>query len=300
MFRLMGTFCIAALVFFSLAQATTSNKQNVPASANGTVMGMVVDSAFTATTIMGAIVTLLDEAGTTVVGTDTSGDDGSFEFDNVAMGNYKVRASAAGYASKSFTAIVLSDAPVMVFVALPKAVTSTVMGMVVDSAFTATTIAGAIVTLLDEAGTTVIGTDTSLDDGSFEFTDVPVGNYNVRASAAGYVSKSFSAIVLSDAPVMVFVALPQGENGVLPHGTKNNLPPGSLFAVSSKGMLNFGAGAESGVIAVFGFDGKQLFRRTVNRYTVSLALPEHLVRGKALVVRYNGKGFVYQRDALIP
>jgi hypothetical protein len=200
---------------------------------------------------------------------------------------------------KTVTVPAVGTLPIAADMQAVNAANGTIMGMVVDSAFTATSIPGAIVTLFNEAGTTVIGTDTSGDDGSFEFDNVALGNYRVSASVAGYVSKSFSVTVLSDAPVTVFVALPQGVDGVLPGRIKNTMRPGSPFAVSSKGMLTFGAGAESGEIAVFGFDGRQLFRRTVNRPTGLLALPGHLFRGKALIVRYSGKGFVYLKSCII-
>jgi hypothetical protein len=259
-----------------------------------TVSGTVTDSVTPTTLIAGAIVSL--RSGTAVVKTDTAGADGKFQFDSVAVGSYTVRASAAGYVTKSVTANVTSATAVAADVPMVKIQYGSLSGTVTDSVI-GTAIKGAIISV--RSGFTTIKVDTTGSDGKYSFDSIPTGVYTIRASDSSFVSLNVPDTVKAEkADTINFIFSQRTANIV---AVKNPALLGTSFSVSSKGVLTFGNGAESGEIAVFGLDGKQLFGRTVSRHTVSLTLPENTFsRGKAIVVKYNGTNFAYLKKVLLP
>lgn len=166
-----------------------------------TVSGTVKDSA-TAAPLPGAVVQLRKSSAT--VATDTCDSAGKYSFDEVEAANYTVRASLAGYTTKSLTAAVTSSAAVTVDIPLVHVVTATLAGTIRDSA-TATALAGAIVQL--RKGSATVRTDTSDTAGNYSFEKVEAGNYTVRASLALYTTTTLAATVTSSAPVTADIPL---------------------------------------------------------------------------------------------
>jgi hypothetical protein len=168
-----------------------------------TVSGKV-DSAGSATALNGAIITLRGTGAGANTLRDTTGADGLYSFANVAAGAYTLSVSATGYTAKSVMDTVKAD-PKTINVSLVAIVTSTVSGKI-DSAGSATTLNGAVVTLRGTGGGAATLRDTTGADGLYSFAGVTTGAYTLSVSATGYTTKSVTDTVKAD-PKTINVSL---------------------------------------------------------------------------------------------
>jgi hypothetical protein len=163
-----------------------------------TVSGTVTDSAAT-TPVNKAIVQL--RSGNRLLGADTTDEQGAYSITVTdSTGNCSVRASLTGtYNTKSIDTV-LSSAPLTINIAISKIITTTISGVVSDSA-DGTPLPGVIVRLNNTSR------DTTGTDGAYSFTGVRTGSQSIQASLTGFVSKTAQVSVTSADPVTTNIAL---------------------------------------------------------------------------------------------
>jgi hypothetical protein len=170
-------------------------------SAAAVVRGSVFDAS-TQLPLAGVAISL---SGTAAYAA-TSAADGSFELDGITPGAYTVGFQGSGYNNVTGTLTAPAGSVTAVRQGLTlvganlDATPGTLSGQIID-ATTSRAIAGAALTL--SGG----GSATSGADGSFSFTSVPRGNYQIQTSATGYAARSYS---------FVFAAGQNGGLGALP------------------------------------------------------------------------------------
>jgi N-acetyl-anhydromuramyl-L-alanine amidase AmpD len=169
-----------------------------PPPQTGDLLGFIREGdIFSGPGIAGAAVSLNTGASTTTNG------DGLYSFGGLAVGEYTVTASKAGYITKSEAKGVTAGIQNWKSMALdpapppppppPPQEKGTLIGFVREGdIFTGPGIAGATVSLSNGAATS---TDA---EGLYVFADLPVGPYTVTAAKAGYVSQSASKDVVAN------------------------------------------------------------------------------------------------------
>lgn len=170
--------------------APTPSPSVTPVPSTGVIVGKVVNAE-----------TLIGIAGATVSNetsefSTTTGEDGSY-FLEVPEGTYILIASAANYIPSSQLAVVTAGAPTEVIFPLQSESTSTgvpLYGFVVD--IDENELIGVAVTIEGENYSNSTETD---DDGYFEFTNVPVGEYIVTFELEGYQTVTQNVSVLPGA-----------------------------------------------------------------------------------------------------
>ncbi len=135
----------------------------------GSISGKVTDPSGQA--ISGATVSYRD-------GSTTTNSNGNYTFAGVLVGSYTVTAWASGYSTASTQNVsVNSGATTTANLTLTSTATGAISGIVLNSS--GAVIAGAAVSY---GG----GSTTTASNGTYALSNVPVGTYNVTASAAGY------------------------------------------------------------------------------------------------------------------
>jgi hypothetical protein len=167
-----------------------------------------------------------------------------------------------------------------------------VNGTVKDS-LDGTPIVGAIVAIIRD-GVVEIKSATTDTNGEYNIDSIPAGEYLVWVTDSEYPSSSVSDSVKAGTVTTINFLLARWTK--VSYFSKIAAAYINKFAVSSKGILTFGTGAEAGNISVFELNGKKIFERTVDRHTVSLSLPENLFTFRqTVIVKYSGAGFTIQR-----
>jgi subtilisin family serine protease len=144
-----------------------------PRGPTGTLTGVVTDSE-SGEPISGASVTVTGPSNRSLL----TGADGRYN-STLPVGSYNVTASAFGYGSASGTANITEGQTTTLDFSLTRVATGTVSGHVLDSV--GAPVANARVEILD----TPIPPVFSGPDGSYTIPDVPVGQYQARASSGG-------------------------------------------------------------------------------------------------------------------
>ncbi|HWE00956.1 MAG TPA: carboxypeptidase regulatory-like domain-containing protein [Tepidisphaeraceae bacterium] len=155
-----------------------------------TVGGAVTDA--NGNPLSGAVVHLVPStAGANAVGEAITNASGQYTFQGVAIGSYVVRATDTGYegaASGVFTVVAGNNsAPTL---KLTQIVAASLTGRVTDAG--GNPIVGASVLVAPSPSATAGASFTATTNASGQYTipSLPVGNYTVRAEAAGYVAST--------------------------------------------------------------------------------------------------------------
>jgi len=169
-------------VVVTSGQTTT---QDVGLTTTGRVTGTVVSSG--GAVLSGATVTL---QGGNLPTTDTVSTDASGKYTSSwdPIGTYTVTCSAAGYASQTVTGVAVTTGG-LATVNCTLSNTGTLTG-VVSNLNTGGAISGATVSYSG-------GSTTTDSTGRYTFTGVVSGTYSVTASASGYLSRTYSGVVVS-------------------------------------------------------------------------------------------------------
>jgi len=219
-----------------------SNNDFIESPDAGSVAGMVEDVE--GNPLEGVVLTLDDGDAATVDPTAMTGADGTYEFTDVPVGTYTVvEDQPANYGSVSDEdatpedpdvmdndGIVNDEIPVKVlpgeddldnnFIESPDA--GSVSGIVVDQ--DNAPIEGVVLTLEDGDAATVDPTATTGADGTYEFTNVPVGTYTVtEEQPASYLSVSDEDTTPEDPSVM-------DNDGVVDNAIPVKVEPGEADA----------------------------------------------------------------------
>ena len=189
---------VASLSGFGTASAVAV----VYAGQSATVGPIILAQASTAAVVRGSVFdasTLLPLSGVAITLSGagayaaTTAADGSFELDGITSGAYTVGFQGSGYNNVTGTLTASAGTVTAVRQGLTllganlDATPGTLSGQIID-ATTSRAIVGAALTL--SGG----GSATSAADGSFSFTSVPRGNYQIQATATGYASRSYSFV----------------------------------------------------------------------------------------------------------
>jgi large repetitive protein len=158
------------------------------------ISGTVKDSV-TGNAIAGAIISM--GTGTTSK-RDTTDADGKYTIDSVATGVYRISVSATDYSTKTISDTVPATAQTLDIILSPT-ITGSVSGTVTDSA-TGKGIEGAIVSIGTGMGAATRA-DTTDADGKYTLAKVATRttSYTIQVSAAGYLAKSDTVMVLDTA-----------------------------------------------------------------------------------------------------
>jgi hypothetical protein len=150
-----------------------------PASISGTVTISGNGS------LSNAEVNVFDEDGVRV-GSVSTGTDGTYLVSNLDAGRYTVTADAEGYLEESVELILAEgeDRTGVNFVLIPGA-DGDITGQVSDS-LTGRTIGGVLIQLID-LESTLVREVSSNEVGVFSLLGIPIGSYELRASAEGYL-----------------------------------------------------------------------------------------------------------------
>ncbi|NLV45793.1 MAG: hypothetical protein GXY07_14990, partial [Candidatus Hydrogenedentes bacterium] len=191
-------------------------------SLTGTLTGVVRDGV---TPISGAVVTL-EPGGYTA----TTGLAGTFSISDIPVGEYTMSASATGYEPWSMAKSIVGGSNLQDVDLVT--VTGTLTGLVRDGV---TPISGAVVTLEPGGYTATTGLA-----GTFSISDIPVGEYTMSASAAGYQPWSMAKTIvggsnLQDVDLVPITATLTGvvRDGVTPiSGAVVTLEPGGYTATT--------------------------------------------------------------------
>lgn len=177
----------------------------------GVLSGTVRDSD-TSTALSGVTVRLVQ--GGAILQTDTTGSDGGYAFSGLLTGNYTVRFSRTGYQTRELTAAVSQGQTTTLnteLVPTDSTETGTVTGLVRDNG--GRPIQSALVELEVGGETLTARTDP---DGRFRFEEVPVGTYDITASAVGLLDNAQRVTVNAGATSSItFTLTPTGDTGTL-------------------------------------------------------------------------------------
>ncbi len=206
-----------------------------------TIYGTIKDNK-TNEPLNGCSVTLLP-TGTTI----TTGTDGTFRFNDVPVGFYSVEISCNGYLNnKKDITIYSGGEPVPVDITLSKS-TSSIHGTVKDN-ITNLPLSGCSVTLLPK-GTTIM-TDA---DGTFQFNNIEIGDYNIEVSCYGYFNNKRN-IVINAGGDAVLVDIPLGKSVGTVYGIIKDLVSSQPLSGCSVTLMPTGTTITTGTDGVFQFN----------------------------------------------
>jgi len=163
----------------------------------------------------------------------TTAADGTYLVDALAPGNYRVVASAAGYAGEYYNDVY--DYYDAALITVSSGAETTGIDFVLDPAARisgtvtnalGTPIAGASISAYaDGCGYCGGGYATSAPDGTYVIDTLSPGNYRVRASATGYAAQYYNGTFDSNAATLVSAA-----SGIETTGINFALPPGGRIS----------------------------------------------------------------------
>lgn len=185
----------AGRAVIAVTPATATDLGDVDRHGRGNLEGLVQDS-LTSDPIDGATVTLYELGTSTVAGSAATGVDGAFVLDDVDDGTYDLEITAPSYETLAIDGFVLNatvedqidrqDLGTQELDPSPGSISGTVTD--VD---TTDPIEGATVTLYDDGGTTVLDSATTDAGGDYTLDGITPGTYDLKFSAAGYVTEWF-------------------------------------------------------------------------------------------------------------
>ena len=176
---------------------TTADAALVPSTAS--ISGTVTTDDVSAVPISGVTVTLYTEAGSSVDDTTTAAD-GTYTFGTVGSGDYDLEFTATGYdtewfdnaASAAAGSVTVGNGQAKIANAalLLSLLPGSISGTVTTDDVSAVPISGVTVTLYTEAGSSVDDTTTAAD-GTYTFSTVGSGDYDLEFTATGYGTEWF-------------------------------------------------------------------------------------------------------------
>lgn len=191
------------------------------------VSGKVVDTA--GDPVPNALVSIIPGLGGQIYASST-GSDGRFQLSNVPKGSWVLQLRASGYRSEVRDVNVSDALPELEFTLSPAAAAAALSGTVFLHG-TDRPVPGARVLLGN-------GVSTLADaDGAFAFPDVPVGDYVVTVSRAGFEPVRLPAVRVRSGGNTVDVALAYAGRGPMVRGTVTDAESGRPVRFATAGIL---------------------------------------------------------------
>ena len=261
------------------------------------------------TVINGASVTASSGA-TSLTGTTVGG---LVSFMNINTGNYTITVSAADFTARSVTTPLTANVSdtVKIFLVAATGGTKMLKGVVRDSSATdKAVLAGVRVVLTVQGGGAGAGTLTFVDStdatGAYTFVGIPVNRTNgsISATHIGYRTYTNNAVTIgqaNQADTATFnFKLIKAAAGINTAGALS-LSTMPEFNVSSLGLITLNNFNQTGIVKVFGINGKIMYQAALKANTRSIALPANMVKtGNAYIICISQKSVVYQKQVLIP
>ncbi len=252
--------------------------------------------------------------GTTLTG--ITGSTGSIEFEQIAIVNtslnYSVTASIDGFTATSGSGSVPKNGAdtVTIYLTAATAGTKVVKGLVTDS-ITKAVLANAKVTLTISNGGGAGGGRTSLTfiaataaDGSFLISGIPVDRNtgSVSVVMSGYLQYSRNNTALGAAntadTTTINIALRLTSAPVLKG--KSDAHSQVAFSISESGLIHINSLSHSGVVQLFGIDGKLICKKTVGANSNVIKIPSRFISGKPLVLSIQQDDKVFTKQIIVP
>jgi large repetitive protein len=168
----------------------------IPRPAATTISGTITDSASDAN--LGGVKLLLQQSafnGWRTVDSTASANNGSYAFDSITSGTYRIQASLTGYVTKN-TSVTVETQAQTVTIKLVAVETAGISGTITDSLSNAN-LNGALLILQQMAtsGWRTVDSTTSAS-GAYAFENVTAGTYRIQASLIGYITKTTANITI--------------------------------------------------------------------------------------------------------
>lgn len=170
-------------------QYTGYGRINVARALSGSVSGVVTDVA-TGATLASATVQALQ--GGQVKASTVSLADGTYRLLYLPAGIYDLKVTLSGYSSQTQTGIIVTTGQDTADVNFALQRVGAITGKVTSGK---KALAGATVQVLQ--GTQVIGSASTDANGNYQISNLPVGTYNVQASASGYKSQTKTGVTVN-------------------------------------------------------------------------------------------------------
>jgi hypothetical protein len=240
----------------------------------GSFKGAIKDSSKTDVMISNAIVTVMQFSGMTFFSrSDTTGSDGIYGFDSLAVGKYSINVTAAGFTAKTDSIVLTDTIPMTKNMELQPIVYGSVSGIIRDTSADSTPIPSAIVTLMRYSGMTVISkTDTTDADGKYGFDSLPTGNYTMTVTAAGFVTKTDSANVADATPLSKNVVLTEAVIAVNSSRQSRSIivPTVGITSAKTLRLTNF---TDAGNVRLYDMKGRLAYSRAFNASNSQVEIP---------------------------
>jgi hypothetical protein len=244
---------------------------------------------------------------TFITRSDTTGSDGKYGFDSLAVGKYSVSLTAVGFTAKSDSVVLTDTVPMTKDMALQPVVYGSISGFITllgnanDATTGVTPIANAIVTMMQYSGMTIISkTDTTGADGKYGFDSLPTGKYTMIVAATGFVTKTDSATIADTTPVSKSVVLASEAISVSSArcSTTNVVPAIGITGAKSLRLSNF---IGAGNVRLYDMNGRLAYSRSFDAFAAQSEIPLHnRVVGGAYVVTVVQKNSVSRFNVIVP
>lgn len=169
----------------------------------GSIIGTVIERTG-CMWVSGAALDLVDADGKKVAAATSDGN-GCYEFADLPAGEYALTATHEWYRPRTRRVVVEGDTPTRSDLELLPA--GRVLGVV--RGYAGTPVRAASVSIADRSGVTV--ETTTAADGSYSFTELPAGEYVVRAAATGFRAAS-DAVTVAGGEYHCDIPLDEGES----------------------------------------------------------------------------------------
>jgi hypothetical protein len=215
----------------------------------GSISGTVTDSV--TTTGIGGATVCISTSGVCGSTSTTTASNGTYTLSNVAHGTFEVTASAPGYAAHSTSNVVVTsggNTPES-FALVPNP--GSISGTVTDSV-SAAPIAGATVcTGTDATCATFTHKTTTASDGTYSFSGLTEGSYQVNVVAANYVSQSVTNVGVTPGGTatknVALVPNPGSITGTVKDSVSSTPISGATVCISTSGTCTATTTTTNGV-----------------------------------------------------
>lgn len=220
-----------------------------------------------------------------------SGSDGSYVFSHVASGDYEIRVSSPGYVSMmAMTTIVPTETDTVDF-ALQLIQYGSVTGRITAESSNGMPLENSQIILFQgvtgggfggpSISSMAVDTVLSGSDGSYSFSHVATGDYELGVSLAGYVSARVPTTITVTPTDTVNIFLTPAMARAKTMRTTKTL---TATVYMQGGMLIVKGIANPATLTLFSLDGAQVYRTSLVDGQLRYAVPSHVVRNARVLI----------------
>ncbi|RLQ93334.1 carboxypeptidase regulatory-like domain-containing protein [Falsibacillus albus] len=196
------------------------------------ISGTVTDSV-TTSGIEGAAVRLVVLGTGIIISTVYSDQIGAYLIDNIHPGSYQLVFNAPGYSTEAVP-VTLNQGDSLVVDASLDPTGSTISGTVTDSG--SNPVQGALVQIFDAATHELVDYSLTDQNGNYSLKTIPNGQFNVKASASGFITQTIQTTIPPDQTVnFQLEGNPSAVEGRIVNNVTNRPIQGALIQVFLQG-----------------------------------------------------------------